>query len=155
MAWPLSWRKSTQKVLYVSNVAFWDKRGVSCLAFELTQAKVSAEKKKKTTIQNIFNSVVKQQYKHMFIIPSLFWEQLRLSVTRCTAATTIWANLLEIREEWRFFEHVSCYLSGKGQDTLIWKSIIFEMPNLYWHFSRLRSPSHFGTILCHEEPLND
>lgn len=74
MAWPLSWWKSTQKVHYVSNVAFWDKRGVSCLAFVLTEAKAAAKKnkEKKNTIQNIFNSVVKQHYKHMFIILSLF-----------------------------------------------------------------------------------
>lgn len=63
-----------RKCFMFQNVAFWDKRGVSCLTFGLTEANVSAEKKKQPTIQNIFNSVVKQQYKHMFIIPSLFFE---------------------------------------------------------------------------------
>lgn len=53
MAWSLSWWKSMQKVLYVSNVAFWVKRGVSCLTFVLTEAKASAKKtKKQKTIHN-------------------------------------------------------------------------------------------------------
>lgn len=153
--WNFSWWKSRQKVLIwlFLNVPFRT-RETSYFAFVLMEAKVTAKTKPK--MKNVFNRGIKQQYKiRIRLFFFFFFENNHVfTLTCCTAASTIWVNLLEIREEWRFFKHVSCYLSAKGQDTLIWKSIILKMPNLYWHFSWVYSPSHFGTILCHEEPLN-